>query len=324
MMYDTLIRQTFDVVSTSGEEMLCRCPWHQDGQKPNLYVNARKGVYLCHSCGAKGHLRHIAEKMPSIRTQDVRDKLAAMQLARRPGVVKVFSEGWLKKFEFHHEQWDQRLTSEVQSDFGLGYDPFEDVLTIPLRDHRGRLLGVITRRLDDLKPKYRYPKGFKIGQHLFASWKIKTRHKKVALVEGSVDTMACWEARIPALGLLGSRLTEDQTRLIQRLGIKHVVLMLDNDKAGNGWPTHRIEGSWQGGKFLCRGCHRTFPERPTGTHPAAGRFQVYEALHDTGIKVSVGVYRSYWSEKDPAALKPDRRRKMFHSAKEWHSWNHDV
>jgi DNA primase len=163
------------------------------------------------------------------------------------------------------------------------------VLTIPLRDEQKRLLGVITRRLDDQKPKYRYPKGFKIGQHLFASWLIRQHHTKVAIVEGSVDSMACWDARIAALGLLGSRLTDDQRDLLKRLGVQHVVLMLDNDKAGR-----------------------------------EGTYQVYEALKGTGIRVSVGVYRPYWQEKDPAALTPARRRKQFHSAKPWHLWQHDV
>lgn len=282
MLWEDVIRQRFDVQAQSGDEFICRCPWHNDQGKPNLYVNGKKGVWLCHSCGSKGHLRSITQSMPAVKTDGVRKALLEQMSTSSNERPLYKAEGWLKKFDFPHDQWDERLSPACQERFQVGYDPFTDLLTIPIRDSRGRLLGVITRRLDDLKPKYRYPKGVKIGTLLFASWLIRKRHRKVAIVEGSVDTMACWDARVPALGLLGSRMTEDQRDLLLRLGVQHVVLMLDNDNAGR-----------------------------------AGQQQVNEMLQGTGILVSVGVYRSYWGDKDPSALNADRRRKMFHSARLW-------
>jgi Toprim-like/CHC2 zinc finger len=321
-MYDQLIRQSFDVVGTSGDEYVCKCPWHDDGKKPNLYINGQKGVYLCHSCGAKGHLRSLGQTLPPMPTQTVRERMAVMNAP--PEQPRVLNDDWLKQYDLPHEAWDKRLSKDIQEEFQLGYDVFQDVLTIPLRDVRGRLMGVITRRLDDLRPKYRYPKNFKIGKHLFAAWKVRNHHQKVAIVEGSVDAIACWEARVPAVALMGSRLTEDQQRVLVRMGVQHIVLMLDNDKAGVGWPTHRIflqRNARQGQhRYRCVGCGRTFQHWSKGVHEAAGTYQVHDMLKGSGIMVSVGEYRPYWLVKDPAALKPDRRRKMFHSAKPWHEW----
>jgi DNA primase len=278
MRYEALIRQHFDVSGQSGEEFIARCLWHEDGLKPNLYVNGRKGVYICYACGARGHLRSLAKELPPPSSLDLRRRLKP-QPERRP---QYLNESVLRQYAFDHPAWYERgLSPEAIRQFNLGYDPVDDVLIIPFRDYRNRLLGVIQRRLDDVKPKYRYPKGVPIGKHLFGAWALDG-HKKVALVEGSIDAIACWDARIPALAMLGSRLTADQARLLSRLGIRHVVAMTDNDGPGK----------------------EAIP-------------QIMEALSGKGIALSVGRYRPYWYVKDPAELKPDRRRKMYHSAALW-------
>lgn len=286
MRYEALIRKTFEVVGTSGDEFVCRCLWHDDHGKPNLYVNAKRGVYLCHACGAKGHLAKMG-RIPPPTSGDLNDRLKSLRGKNDTG-GRVYSEEWLTRFAFPHDGWERRhLSPETIDLFDLGYDPMKDVLTIPVRSENGDILGVITRRLDDLKPKYLYPKGFPIGHHLFGSWLLKRDQRRVvALVEGSLDAIACWDARVPALGMLGARLTKDQRTLLQRLGVKTAVIFTDRDHAGR-----------------------------------AAIPQVHEALEGSGIMTKVAIYRSYWTGKDPDELRPDQRRKAFHSAVPWHRWD---
>jgi DNA primase len=282
--YDRLIRQHFEVVMVRGDEYICKCKFHQDGGKPNLYVNGTKGLFICFACGAKGTLASQGQPDPPSKLE-LREKLAKVDT---PG-PQPLSDLWLKQFDLPHPKYQARhLSDEVIRMFQLGYDPFEDELTIPLRTWRGHLLGVIRRRTDDQRPSYRYPKGIPIGKHLFGAWKIRQRHRKVALVEGSLDAVACWDARVPSVALLGARLTDDQTRVLLRLGVPHVVVMTDADKAGQ----EAVD-------------------------------QIHSQLKDTGIAMSVGVYRPYWVGcKDPGDLarKPERIRKMFHSAMTWPAW----
>jgi DNA primase len=266
------------VRGTSGNEFLCRCPWHNDKGKPNLYVNGVKGLYFCQACGVRGHLRKIASQLPAASTEDVRDRLKLMA-EKASNQRRVYPEAWLKRFDNVHSYWEKRGFSEASvARFQLGYDPMANMLTIPVRDPRGQLLGVLNRVLDNTKPKYRYPKGFPISNHLFASWLI-TEQRKVAIVEGSLDAIACWDAKVPALGLFGSRLSEKQALVLIRLGIEQVVIFTDNDEAGQG----------------------AIP-------------QISEALHGSGILCKVAVYRSYWNAKDPGELRPDQIKKAFHSA----------
>jgi DNA primase len=265
--------------------MLCMCPWHDDKGKPNLYINAVDGPYLCHACGAKGHLRHVLEHLPAPSTSDLREKMAALKDTElEPG--RIYSEDWLTRFDFPHAYWDSRgFTPEMIAKFQLGFDPVMDRVTIPLRTVDGRLLGVVQRVLTDEKPKYRYPRGFPIGKHLFGQWLAHGR-RKVALVEGSLDAIACWDARVPALALLGSRLTESQAQVLVRLGVHTVAIFTDNDTPGQ---------------------------------EAVG--QVHAQLHRSGITTQVCQYRPYWGAKDPGELQPHQRRKAYHSAIPWHRWN---
>jgi DNA primase (bacterial type) len=278
MKYAGIIEANFDVIGKAGEEYTCRCPWHDDQGKPNLYVNAVKGVYLCHACGAKGHLDSLGATLPPSTTQDVRDRLRALTAPRH--VQRIYPEGWLRQYDAPHPYWtDVRgLSPATVQRFRLGYDPFSNRMTLPLRDYRGRVLGVTFRRLDDGRPKYLHPKGFPIGKHLYAAWLLEDQ-RTVGLVEGQVDAIHCWSERVPALAMMGSRLTKDQVKVLQRLGITKVVLMMDNDKAGRD-----------------------------------GTIRVYQSLQGSGIRVVSGWYRPYWRAKDPDGLKGDRVRKMYHSA----------
>lgn len=284
MRYADVVRQHFVVKSVAGNEMLCICPWHGDTNPGHLYINSRNGLFVCFSCHKKGSLDRLGVDLPLQTTAGIRDRLRARAVPEK--ATQHFPEGWLKQFDVPHPYWvqERRLSQAVVDRFCLGYDPFSNRTTLPLRDVRGRILGVTYRRLDDGKPKYLHPKGFPIGKHLYGAWLLRNE-KTVALVEGQVDAIRCWSERVPALSMMGSRLTRDQVKVLQHLGVSKVVLMMDNDNAG-----------------------------------LTGTIGVYEALQGSGIRVVSGWYRDYWNVKDPDALKGDRLRKMFHSALPMTDW----
>lgn len=278
MKYEGVVRKTFDVKSVSGTEMLCLCPWHDDSGVGHLYINAMKGVYLCMSCGEKGHLDRMG-LVPRATTSDLRERLRVMNAPKK--TFKTFPEGWLKKFDFPHDFWTQQrgLPQSTVDLFRLGYDPFTDRMTIPLRNMHGAVLGVSFRRLDGGTPKYLNPKGYPIGRHLYGAWLVPEGTRTVAVVEGQIDAIRCWSYGIPAVAAMGARLTPDQIKVLQMLGVHKIVLMMDNDNAGK-----------------------------------KGTVAIYDAMRGTGIRVVCGWYRPYWTVKDPDELSRPRLRKMFHSA----------
>jgi DNA primase len=194
----------------------------------------------------------------------------------------VYGSAWLRQFDNYTPYWEEQrgFTESTIRKFQLGYDPFRDEGIIPVRNEDNEIIGVIRRRLNitDKGPRYLYPKGFPLSRTLFGSWMLGSKHNRVALVEGSLDCVACWDAGVPALALLGARLSSTQHNLLHKLGVEHVVIMTDND--------------------------------------AAGRDAVDQITSDSsGLMISVGLYRHYWNAKDPGELTPQQIKKMFYSAK---------
>jgi DNA primase len=278
------IAARFRVVGHTGSETLCWCAWHE-GSSPKLYVNENTGLYYCQRCGARGALASLTDDPPPVDLQDIRKRLKEMNVTEP---LKVYPEAWLDQFDFPHDYWQNRgFSQHIVQRFQLGYDPVADCVTIPLRDSHGRILGVIRRRLDNTKPKYMFPRGFKAGKDLFGSYLVRRKHYRLALVEGPLDAIACWDARIPTLALHGSRITEDQVKLLKVLGVHTVVCMTDNDHAG----------------------------REAILSIKAGL---------DGVAVLIGIYRNTWFNglgrpaKDPGELSAARRRTMYLAAVPWH------
>ena len=287
LRHERFILKHLDVVTRSGDEFYCRCPFHSD-TSPSFAINGKSGLWLCHGCHVKGNLESLASQIGVDTTKTasgVRDMLKELREEEEwePEEVRVLPEAWLAQFDITHNYWDSRGLSKItQSAFGLGYDPFRDCVTVPLRSESYQLLGVLRRQLaKDAKPRYLYPRGFHAASNLFGSWLIDG-HSTVALVEGTIDAMSCWNADIPALAIYGSRLSDSQMVLIRELGISTVVFMLDNDDAG----VHGVTSA------------------------------VSQGMNGIGWRVATD-----WPEgaKDPGDLENHQIRELYHSAQRlWH------
>lgn len=279
MRFDPKIKARFDVQSRSGEERIAPCPFHNDGGKPNLYINARTGLYYCHSCGARGHVGKTTDGVP---LSTLKERLAEVGKPV-PEKMQPRSESWLDRYDNDHPYWqqDRGFSARVIKQFRLGYDPMADMLTIPIRNVNGMPVGVIHRRTPDQieaghRPKYFHPTGFKMGRSLFGISHVTGLAydvRQIAVCEGPLDAIACWDAGFPAVALYGARMTEDQARILRRAGIPQVVCMTDNDPAGDN---------------------------------------AVASIHDAlpGVRVRVGMYRPGWG-KDPGELTAEQRLKMF-------------
>jgi DNA primase len=289
--YERWTRANLEVTAEGGETWTCRCPFkknHPGGDRhPSFRANVAKGLFICHACGEKGNFDQLARRLrvtlsgtaPS--ASDMIGKIADIRAGQTGEEVKVYPEVWLQQFEHKmgEQYWKERrgLNTATISRFCLGYDKLTHSATIPIRDFHGRVLGVIRRRLDpNATPRYMYPKGFKISDHLWGSFYARGE-PAVAVCEGSVDALACWDAGIPAVALLGSRISAKQSHLLLKLGSREIVVMTDRDKAGKE-AARQVRASMKGSIVLD------------------------------------GRYRKQWMGKDPADLTKAQRRTMFKTA----------
>ncbi len=123
---------------------------------------------------------------------------------------------------------------------GLEYqDVFKNRIIFPIHDATGHVVGFIGRVYkDNMGPKYLNSKAtqiFRKGNILFNYHRAKeeVRLKKyIIIVEGNMDAIRLYSSGIKnVVALQGTSLTPEQIKLIQKLRAS-VILMLDNDNAG--------------------------------------------------------------------------------------------
>lgn len=251
-----------DVTQQSGEEWVVRCPYperHKHGDNnPSCGINVRSGAWLCFSCGARGGIKHLEKLYRSKAIGGVDDDVLLslreemQERMARPSVeqANVYPESWLNQFDVPHDYWQSRgFSKSFAEQWRLGYDPIHDAATIPLRALDRRVIGVIRRSLaKDAKPRYKYPKSFRLQRYIWGAWENRSGDLLV-VTEGSVDALAVWQAGIPAVALLGSHVSDHQARILRSLGARTIVSALDNDRAGQR-ATHELHEALPGVQHL--------------------------------------------------------------------------
>lgn len=213
-----------------GVERPFLCPEHGDS-RPSASVNVIKGMWYCYACGAHGKLS--GEAMLS----EPDYQAMKLWLSRKLAEYTVYPEAWLSRYTGGpvHPYWHERCGDVAARWFGLGWDALAQSLTYPLRDTNGDLLGVVRRRLvTGDGPKYKYPAGIDIGRLLF---NYKPKHREVVvLCEGALDAIALWNVGVTAFAIYGSRLSEPQVKLIEKVDPTYIYTCYDADAAG--WGAH--------------------------------------------------------------------------------------
>ena len=118
-------------------------------------------------------------------------------------------------------------------------DRFYDRVMFPIHDEQGRSIGFGGRVMGDGKPKYlntRETAVFHKSKHLFAFDRAKetiTARGTALVVEGYTDVIALHEAGYTnAVAALGTALSLDHVKLLERFGAKVIICMFDGDAAG--------------------------------------------------------------------------------------------
>jgi len=230
-----------DIATVSGDEMLVRCLFHADSNA-SMRFNTSRGLYICFTCGASGNIKKLMKHLGKNYREpepDIADVLRHIEYLQHPPdeSTPILPDSSLSRYRGRTGYWEGRgLTQETVDLFNLGFDLMYDQATIPVRNEKSELVGVIKRNLDAGRgmPKYMYPKAFPRKHLLFGSWLVADDPEvdTVVLVEGSLDAAPIWQAGHPALGQFGSSLSLDQVNLLRRIGVKKVVLFYDNDPAG--------------------------------------------------------------------------------------------
>ena len=210
-----------------------------------MSLNIEEGKWICYTgCGA-GSIFTLVKRMKDLSTAQTEDYMEAHGGYKLPNISELFYEkpseedimAPLPEVPFPFEmgrvpKWiygrgynvETLLRWEVGVDTNAG-------LAIPIRDASRRMVGWLVRKRVG-EPKYLYLPDMKKSRVLYGEYQLPAEVDTLYVCEGSLDTMWLDQLGYNVVGLLGASISEAQVRRIANLRAKKVVLVLDNDDAG--------------------------------------------------------------------------------------------
>ncbi|CAK6689954.1 DNA primase [Synechococcus sp. CBW1107] len=258
----------------SGREFVTRCPWHED-RHPSLSVSPSRNRVHCFVCGKGTDAIGWLQDRQGLSFQE-----AVLELARRTGVSVAegdpeaqarFEQEWRERRALMAQRTEQRtrfhqaLLQELEqggegADYlkGRGISPETartwrlgiagGRLTIPLNDTSGQTVGFCGRAIGGQEPKYRNSTGDLLFQRnglvfgLDQAAETIRKQGTALLVEGPLDVIQLHQAGFcNAVACLGTSVSALQLQLLQRQGMKHLLIALDGDSAGQAATERLLE-----------------------------------------------------------------------------------
>ena len=247
----------------------CPNPGHDNFRSPAFQINMRHPLVHCFSrCGIEGTWEHAVSVIEGLYEKyDVagakgnkREHLHRMSKAHREArriilrnskfttrtrqvvrpVKKVTAS---KKLDLEYEHYlpvaaleylDKRGISGAEVAYwDLGWDPDDKRIVIPARDEENRTRFLIERAVDERSyPKYLYSGGSEKTALLFGANKLSRDMKYIVICEGSFDVIRLHQHGVPAVGIMGTGISDAQQRIVARLRPKKIYLMFDRDTSG--------------------------------------------------------------------------------------------
>ena len=235
----------------SGDYFMVQCPYHKDGKErhPSGQFRKKDLWYYCHDftdvvrhcLNVDGRNWLIENFNGSIEGRETKFDF------KKKKDKQYISEDSLKLFNKKHPyMYKRQLTDEVINKFNIGYDDTNNCITFPNRDEYGNILFIATRNIDN--KFFHYPK--EIDKPVYGLYEVYQEKNvdKVYICESMFNCLTLWSWGYYAVALNGTG-SNKQLDILKKSSIRHFVLALDNDFAGNkGYcriylHTHRYLGS---------------------------------------------------------------------------------
>jgi DNA primase len=242
----------------SSNDIFITCP-HLEGHNgvpentPSCSVNKDTGIVHCFGCGYSDSLPGMIAKIFKLSNKVmgyrwILQKYAIpakgyrplIKLEKIPRQINSFflPDSILDQYSYDHPYMFKRhLTEDIIDLFDLGFDKQTNSITIPMRDHKGRLVFIKKRPVTRTKfHKYHIDEGIDKRGLVFGLDIIAQnigRVKMIYLCEGEFDVMSCYVAKKYAGGMQGDSLFGDQVKQLIRVarGIP-ICILTDNDQPG--------------------------------------------------------------------------------------------
>ena len=242
-----------EVVSHTGTDFLCFCPFHHNTDSPAFAVSHSKGLYVCYNqnCNAAGTVLELVKELTNrndfealrfISANKITDEEAFEEglkdlLEDKPDFVE-FSKDILEKLgsdrcnsqEACNYFLSRKINHEAMDYFNLGYSEKQGMVTVPLHSPDGIPVGVIGRSIHgkSFKNSINLPR----NKTMFNLHRAKREGGTIIVVESSFDAIRLWQAGFPnAVATLGGSISDINIQNLNKYA-STIIIMTDNDAAG--------------------------------------------------------------------------------------------
>jgi len=243
------------IVSETGTDYLCLCPFHRNMSTPSFAISYAKGLYVCYnpSCDASGTVLDLVKAMTNRNDYEALRFISSNRMTSEQLFDDSLNELLNQKPDF--EEFPQSVQDKMHEDlvknnlngsqnyfesrkiysdaweyFQLGYSVLQKMVTVPLHSPDGILVGVIGRSVEG--KAFKNSPNLPRNKTMFNIHRAKREGGTIIVVESSFDAIRLWQAGFPnAVATLGGSISDINIQLLNKYASK-IIIMTDNDEAG--------------------------------------------------------------------------------------------
>lgn len=251
------LRSKVNIVDVVAQEVLLEnnkacCPFNEE-KTPSFTVKPIEGTYACYGCGARGDsIQFIVDfyKLNFNEAVQVLADMVGLEVPNDGKPVEDHSSEYARALSKAHHHHDKLRTNckvinylksrDISGASAMTYilGASGNLITCPIRDIRGRVVGFSNRTITDSLPKYKNSAEspiFKKHQILYGLYEMNQAVRKpefILVVEGQMDVVMLSQHGIPnSVATLGTAISEYQLEKLFKISPK-IVFCFDSDKAG--------------------------------------------------------------------------------------------
>jgi DNA primase len=240
-----------EIVSQTGTDFLCLCPFHHNTDSPAFAASYSKGLYVCYNqnCNSSGTILDLVIKLTNRTSFEAMRFIASNKMSEAemleeelkdllddkpefdefPGsTLKSLHEGITEEARKYYAT--RHINSDAIDHFNLGYSQKQGMVTVPLHSPDGIAVGVIGRSIQG--KSFKNSPNLPRNKTMFNLHKAKREGGTIIVVESSFDAIRLWQAGFPnAVATLGGSISDTNINHLNKYS-STIIIMTDNDKAG--------------------------------------------------------------------------------------------
>lgn len=271
---ESIVRQlrvedgVFRDLKKNDNDIMVTCPFHKNGMesKPSMGIsrdeverNGKKypaGTVHCYSCGYTANLTKLVadvkdiDRLKALRylldnysggSGSVRNLEISVDRDEKEKVKKVIDKNIAIEYNKNRcsvsdEYLRRRKILDVADDFLIGYNEEHNSITVPVFDRQGEVVMIKERSIEG--KRFFNTSGSNKAGVIFGLYQCMQGYngERVWVCESEIDALTLWSWGEKAIAIMGSHISSQQIKELEKSAVRDLIDGMDRDKAGrNGW-----------------------------------------------------------------------------------------